>query len=71
MDRSTPRTGVRSGQPTILVGTLPPPPQRPTPLWVTVRCPECGKVLCEATPGSTVKKLCDRCKEERVVSIAA
>lgn len=39
--------------------------------WVTVRCPECGKVLCEATPGSTVKKLCDRCKEERVVSIAA
>ncbi len=45
--------------------------RRPLAQWVTVRCPECGKVLCEAMPGSTVKKLCDRCKAERVVSIAA
>lgn len=47
------------------------PVRKPTPLWVTVRCPECGKKLCEAMPGSTVKKLCGRCKQERVVAVAA
>lgn len=42
----------------------------PAPKWVTIRCPECGKVLCEATPGSQVRKVCDRCKAERVIVVA-
>lgn len=40
-------------------------------LWVIVRCPDCGKVSCEAAPGSTVKFTCKKCKETKVVHVAA
>lgn len=48
-----------------------PPAKEPTPIWHKVRCPECGKVLCEVRPGSTIKKMCERCKQVRVVAVAA
>lgn len=34
-----------------------------------VRCPACRKVLAEATPGSTVKRRCDRCKAFVLVTV--
>lgn len=42
---------------------------RKEPGWVIVRCPSCGKVLCEAQVGSVVRKRCDRCKQESVTHI--
>lgn len=42
-----------------------PQPQHPlirTANWVPVRCPECGKLLCEVSPGSTVKVKCRQCR---------
>lgn len=42
-----------------------------TGLWRVVRCPSCSKVICKATPGSTVHVLCNRCKTESVTEIAA
>ena len=62
---------------------LPPPgPSHQTPpldspvdtvrdLWKKVTCPECGKFICKATPGSTVQVLCNRCKTESVTAVAA
>jgi ribosomal protein S27E len=35
-------------------------PERAT--WVPVRCPECGKLLCEVSPGSVVKIRCKYCR---------
>jgi hypothetical protein len=34
--------------------------------WVQVRCPACGKLLCEILPGSTVRVTCRRCKQQVV-----
>ena len=39
------------------------PTPKPSPVaWVPVRCPECGKLLCEVVKGSTVKVKCKQCK---------
>ncbi|MDQ3222155.1 MAG: hypothetical protein M3Q75_01575, partial [Gemmatimonadota bacterium] len=36
-----------------------------------VTCPTCGKLICKATPGSTVAVICNRCKTESVTAVAA
>ncbi len=39
-------------------------PSRSRPVvWIPVRCPECGKLLCEVTPGSIVKSRCKQCRK--------
>lgn len=38
--------------------------------WITVTCAECGKVLCQAQPGSRVKLVCRRCKQDVIVNVA-
>ena len=40
------------------------------PAWIVVRCPQCGKAICEAKSGSTLKIVCKRCKAESVTNVA-
>lgn len=37
--------------------------------WVKVQCPKCGRVHCDATPGSKVRFRCKLCKRFRVVEV--
>ena len=60
-----PRTGSRGAQPSTTPTIMP----RPNG-WVTVRCADCGKVLCEAQRGSVVKVVCRKCKSEQVTQVA-
>jgi len=43
----------------------------PAPKWVRVECPACGKFVCNATPGSKVHIVCNRCKTESVTTVTA
>lgn len=43
---------------------------KPEP-WVLVRCPQCGKAIIEAKPGSTLKTECRKCKTEVVLHVSA
>lgn len=37
--------------------------------WKVVKCAECGRVHCHATPGSKVRFRCKRCKVYRIVDV--
>lgn len=39
--------------------------------WVQVRCPRCGRYLCEVRVGSAVKVACKRCKTVVVRDVTA
>lgn len=51
-------------------GDAGPKPRPNQPSWITVRCADCGKVLCEVRVGSTVKIRCRTCKAETVTTAA-
>lgn len=40
------------------------------PTWVTVLCTNCGRKVCEVSPGSAVKIVCKRCKKEVIARAA-
>lgn len=50
---------------------LKPLPQPKPPIrFVLVKCPCCGRILGEATPGATVRLKCKDCRDFRVVEAA-
>jgi len=49
---------------------VPRPKPEKSSAWVSVLCSNCGRKICEASPGSAVKIVCKRCKKEVVSQVA-
>ena len=43
--------------------TKPTPIRRPERIWHEVRCPHCGRYLCQLAPGSAMRTKCYKCKQ--------